>query len=407
MIVSRRFANDLPRSKRMARIVVAMSGGVDSSVVAALLKHQGHDVIGVTLNVWPDAAPDEVTRTKACCGVSAVDDARRVADLLDIPYYVLNFRELFREYVIADFVREYTRGRTPNPCVRCNQHVKFRPVLQRAAALGAEFVATGHYVRRDLDPLTGRYRLRKALDPSKDQSYVLFPMQQDELARTLFPLGDLPKTETRRLAVEFGLPVAGKAESMEICFVPDNKYGKYVEAQAPEAVQPGPILDSKGRYLGQHPGLLHFTVGQRKGLGLTSAEPLYVVALEPERNALIVGTDQDLLCRELLAEDLNLVALPVLDGPVRCRARIRYRMQEAPATLEPCLERGEGVVRVVFDQPQRAITPGQAVVFYDGDVVLGGATITDALAGGAESASAHASGSESVIAPQLAGAGLR
>ncbi len=362
----------------MARIVVAMSGGVDSSVTAALLKQQGHDVIGVTLNVWPESSVDEVTRTKACCGISAVDDARRVADLLDIPYYVLNFRELFREYVIADFVREYTRGRTPNPCVRCNQHVKFRPVLQRAAALGAEFVATGHYVRRDQDPLTGRYRLRKAADPSKDQSYVLFPMQQDELARTLFPLGDLPKTETRRLAVEFGLPVAKKPESMEICFVPDNKYGRYVEAAAPHAAQPGPIVDLQGRYLGEHPGITFFTVGQRKGLGLTSAEPLYVIDIDSERNALIVGADRDLYCRELVADDLNLVALHALDGPVRCRARIRYRMEEAPATIAPAPDAGEGVVRVVFDAPQRAVTPGQAVVFYDGDVVLGGATIARA-----------------------------
>jgi len=364
----------------MARIVVAMSGGVDSSVTAALLKQQGHDVIGVTLNVWPESNVDEVTRTKACCGISAVDDARRVADLLDIPYYVLNFRELFREYVIADFVREYTRGRTPNPCVRCNQHVKFRPVLQRAVALGAEYVATGHYVRKDRDPVTGRYRLRKAADPSKDQSYVLFPMQQDELARTLFPLGDLPKSETRRLAAEFGLPVAKKPESMEICFVPDNKYGRYVVAAAPQAAQPGPIINLQGRYLGEHPGITFFTVGQRKGLGLTSSEPLYVVDIDHERNALIVGADRDLYCRELIADDLNLVALAALDGPVRCRARIRYRMAEAPATIEPAPEEGEGAIRVVFDGPQRAVTPGQAVVFYDGDVVLGGATIARAVA---------------------------
>jgi len=320
----------------MARIVVAMSGGVDSSVTAALLKHEGHDVIGVTLNVWPEAQADESTRTKACCGLSAVDDARRVADLLGIPYYVLNFRDLFREYVIADFVREYARGRTPNPCVRCNQHVKFRPVLQRADALGAEYVATGHYVRRDRDPVSGRYRLRKARDAAKDQSYVLFPMRQDELARTLFPLGDYEKAATRELAARFGLPVAGKAESMEICFVPDNKYGRYVTAAAPEAAQPGPILDAQGRYLGEHPGIVHFTVGQRRGLGLASQEPLYVLAIEPERNAVIVGSDADLLSRELIADGLNLVALPELRGRLTCRARIRYRMQEAPPrTLSP------------------------------------------------------------------------
>jgi tRNA-specific 2-thiouridylase len=362
----------------MARIVVAMSGGVDSSVTAALLKHQGHDVIGVTLNVWPNASPDETTGSKACCGISAVDDARRVADILGIPYYVLNFRDLFRQYVISDFVREYRRGRTPNPCVRCNQHVKFRPVLQRATALGAELIATGHYVRRDRDPATGRYRLRKAHDESKDQSYVLYPLQQDELARTLFPLGDYPKLETRAMAERFGLPVAKKPESMEICFVPDNRYGRYVAAQEPEAAQPGPILDVQGRYLGEHPGIIHFTVGQRKGLGLASTDPRYVVAIEPERNAIVVGSDADLFCRELIADDLNLVALPALTGPLRCRARLRHRMAEAPATIWPVA--GQEAVRVRFDEPQRAITPGQAVVFYDGDVVLGGATIAERVA---------------------------
>ncbi len=374
----------------MARIVVAMSGGVDSSVTAALLKQQGHDVIGVTLNVWPDQPIDAVTRTKACCGLSAVDDARRVADLLGIPYYVLNFRELFREFVIADFVREYTRGRTPNPCVRCNQHVKFRPVLQRAAALGADYIATGHYVRRDWDPQTGRYRLRKAVDTTKDQSYVLFPMRQEELARTLFPLGEYTKAETRRLAEAFGLPVARKPESMEICFIPDHRYGRYVQEQAPERVVPGPIIDTQGRYRGEHPGIIYFTIGQRKGLGLASDEPLYVVDIDPERNVLIVGSESDLLHTELIADGLNLVALPALEGPVRCRARIRYRMEEAPATVLPAPEHGEDAVRVIFDAPQRAITPGQAVVFYDGDVLLGGATIISAAgaAPGGEAASA-------------------
>ncbi|HVG96234.1 MAG TPA: tRNA 2-thiouridine(34) synthase MnmA [Chloroflexota bacterium] len=383
----------------MARIVVAMSGGVDSSVTAALLKHEGHDVIGVTLNVWPEAQADESTRTKACCGLSAVDDARRVADLLGIPYYVLNFRDLFREYVIADFVREYARGRTPNPCVRCNQHVKFRPVLQRADALGAEYVATGHYVRRDRDPVSGRYRLRKARDAAKDQSYVLFPMRQDELARTLFPLGDYEKAATRELAARFGLPVAGKAESMEICFVPDNKYGRYVTAAAPEAAQPGPILDAQGRYLGEHPGIVHFTVGQRRGLGLASQEPLYVLAIEPERNAVIVGSDADLLSRELIADGLNLVALPELRGRLTCRARIRYRMQEAPATVAPAPEHGPDAVRVRFAAPQRAITPGQAVVFYDGDSVLGGATIASVVRDGDERPDGAAAAGAAALSP--------
>ncbi len=359
----------------MARIVVAMSGGVDSSVAAALLHDQGHEVIGVTLNVWPDVAPDAEARSKTCCGVSAVEDARRVASMLGIPYYVLNFKDLFRQYVIDDFVSEYRRGRTPNPCVRCNQHVKFRPVLDRASALGADFVATGHYVRRDVDPQTGRYRLLKAADTRKDQSYVLFPMQQDELARTVFPLGDLSKSETRALAIRYGLAVADKAESMEICFVPDNKYGKYVEAALPERTIPGPIIDMNGRYRGEHPGIIHFTVGQRRGLGIGTNEPLYVVAIEPERNTVIVGSDDDLFQNELVADGLNLVALPSLSGPLRCAARVRSRMTEAPATVWPAPEVAPDAVRVVFDEHQRAITPGQAIVFYDGDVVMGGATI--------------------------------
>lgn len=358
----------------MARIVVAMSGGVDSSVTAALLQREGHEVIGITLNVWPKelSALGEDERTRACCGVSAVEDARRVADLLGIPYYVLNFRDLFRDVVINDFIREYARGRTPNPCVRCNRGVKFRPLLARAVALGAEFMATGHYVRRDYDPGTGRYRLLKAVDPHKDQSYVLFPLTQFELSRTLFPLGEYPKSETRRLAEELGLPVAHKPESQEICFVPGNDYKQFLREQMPQVANPGPILDTRGCVLGMHQGVAFYTVGQRKGLALTTSQPMYVVAIDPELNVVVVGDRNELYAQDLIADDFNAVALPELMGPLRVMARIRYHMQEAPATLYPL---PDGRLHVRFDEPQRAITPGQSAVFYDGDVVLGGATI--------------------------------
>ena len=359
----------------MARIVVAMSGGVDSSVVAALLHERGHDVIGVTLNVWPESSSSGGASAKACCGNSAVEDARRVAGRLGIPYYVLNFKDLFRRRVIDDFVAEYRRGRTPNPCVRCNQHVKFGPVLDRADALGAEFVATGHYARRDVDPVTGRYRLRTAADRSKDQSYVLFPMAQDDLARTIFPLGDLSKAEVRQHAERFGLQVANKPESMDICFVPGSRYGEFIDKLGGSERGGGPVIDVSGRVRGMHAGIERFTVGQRRGLGISSGEPLYVVAIDPERNAVIVGTGDDLLASGLVADSLNLVAIPALNGPRRCTARIRHRMEPAPATAMPAPEVGPDAVRVIFDTPQRAVTAGQAVVLYDGDVLLAGATI--------------------------------
>jgi tRNA-specific 2-thiouridylase len=368
----------------MARIVVAMSGGVDSSVVAALLHEQGHDVIGVTLNVWPEGSSSDGASAKACCGNSAVEDARRVAGRLGIPYYVLNFKELFRRRVIDDFVAEYRRGRTPNPCVRCNQHVKFGPVLDRADALGAELVATGHYVRRDIDPVTGRYQLRTATDRSKDQSYVLFPMAQDDLARTIFPLGDLSKSEVRQHAERFGLQVARKPESMGICFVPGSRYGKFIDTVGGSERGGGPVIDVSGRVMGMHAGIERFTVGQRRGLGISSGEALYVVAIDPERNAVVVGTRGDLLAGGLVADALNLVALPGLDGPRRCTARIRHRMDPAPATAMPAPEVGPDAIRVIFDTPQRAVTAGQSVVLYDGDVLLGGATIVKAEPWGAD-----------------------
>src|ERR671933_235139 len=262
----------------MARVIVGMSGGVDSSVTAALLKQTGHDVIGVTLNVWPDLPnmPD-VQREDACCALGAVEDARRVADKLDIPYYVLNFREVFEDRVIKDFVRTYASGRTPNPCIRCNQFIKFDALLVKARQLGAEYVATGHYARIEHgSSKNSPNRLRKAVDPTKDQSYVLYVMTQPRLGSALMPLGDYAKSDTRRLAAELGLPVANKPESQDICFVPFKRYGEFIELYAPEVLQPGPIVDQQGQQVGEHRGVALHTVGQRRGLGVATGSPVFV-----------------------------------------------------------------------------------------------------------------------------------
>jgi tRNA-specific 2-thiouridylase len=358
------------------RVIVGMSGGVDSSVTAALLKQQNYDVIGVTLNVWPDlAGVEENLREDACCALGATEDARRVADRLDIPYYVVNFKETFEQKVIQDFVREYQRGRTPNPCVRCNQFIKYDALLEKARLFGADFVATGHYVRNVYDDPSGRWLLRKAMDRSKDQSYVLYVMNQDRLARTLFPLGDLTKEETRRLASEFKLPVAGKPESQDICFVPYKNYGEFMEKHAPGSIREGPIVDRDGTELGRHFGIAFHTVGQRRGLVVASGTPLYVTEIRAETNTVVVGSLDELLKPTCLLEDVNFVSIPELSGSLRVLARIRYRAEPALAEIRPD---GNGGVVVRFDEPQRAVTPGQAVVFYEcerDDVVVGGGTI--------------------------------
>lgn len=354
------------------KVVVGMSGGVDSSVTAAILKERGYDVIGVTLNVWPELeGVAENLREDACCALGATEDARRVADRLDIPYYVVNFRDTFEQRVIQDFVREYQRGRTPNPCVRCNQFIKYDALLEKADLFGAEYVATGHYVRNVYDPGSGRWLLRKAADRAKDQSYVLYVMTQDRLARTLFPLGELTKAETRRLAEEWRLPVAGKPESQDICFVPYKNYGEFMERHAPGSIREGPIVDRAGNELGRHYGIAFHTVGQRRGLGVATGSPLYVTEIRAEANAVVVGPLEEMLRSTCRLEDASFVSIPELSGPLRVEARIRYRAEPAPAEISPL----DGGVVVRFDEPQRAVTPGQAVVFYHGDVVVGGGTI--------------------------------
>jgi tRNA-uridine 2-sulfurtransferase len=359
----------------VARVVVGMSGGVDSSVTAALLRRDGHEVIGVTLNVWPalDGLP-ETQREDACCALGAVEDARRVADRLDIPYYVLNFKEVFEEHVIKDFVRTYARGRTPNPCIRCNQHIKFDALLVKARQLGADFVATGHYARVEHGTgVGGAHRLRKAADPTKDQSYVLYVMSQDRLGAALMPLGAYTKAQTRATASELGLSVADKPESQDICFVPFKRYGDFLQLYAPEVLEPGPIVDAEGHVLGEHHGLPLHTVGQRRGLGVATGQPLFVTELVPESNTVVVGPPEQLLKRRCVVEDAAWIDGRLPTTPVRGRARVRYRAAEVPCTVTP--GDADGELCVEFEQPQRAITPGQALVVYDGEYVLGGGTI--------------------------------
>jgi tRNA-specific 2-thiouridylase len=360
------------------RVLVGMSGGVDSSVAAALLREAGYDVIGVTLNVWPerDAMQALVEREDACCSLGAVEDARRVAAQLGIPYYVLNFKDIFRRSVMDNFAAEYARGRTPNPCVRCNQFVKFDALLARAIAVEADYVATGHYARTDQDPATGRWRLLRAVDRHKDQSYVLYVMSQERLARTLFPLGGLTKAEVRAHAARLGLGTAAKAESQEICFVPTGNYRDYLAQAAPETRRSGPIVDLDGRVVGQHDGIAYYTIGQRKGLGLAAGRPLYVVDILPDENRVVVGPREALLAAGCLIEDVNYVALAGVLGPVPAQARIRSHAAEAPVILLPA---AVGRLAVRFATPQPAVTPGQTIVLYDGDVVLAGGTIAARL----------------------------
>ena len=346
------------------RVVVAMSGGVDSSLTAALLKEQDYEIIGITMQIWPDSE-----KSDTCCSLSAVEDARRVASKIDIPYYVLNLKEEFKARVVDNFISEYKLGRTPNPCVRCNQYIKFEALLKKAQDLGTDFVATGHYARIEKKD---RYLIKKGLDPKKDQSYFLYPLTQTQLSKALMPLGELTKSEVRKLAADLGLQVADKPESQEICFIDDDNYGRFLKEYIPEAVKPGPILDRQGNILGMHGGIVFYTVGQRRGLGIAHEKPLYVMSIDREKNTLIVGEWGETFSDELIASEVNLVAIKRLERPIKVTAKIRYNDPEAGATLYPL---DENRVRLKFEKPQRAITPGQAVVFYQDDTLVGGGTI--------------------------------
>ena len=349
------------------RVVIAMSGGVDSSVTAALLKDRGFEVIGITMQIW-ERSQDR----NGCCGIGSVEDAKKVAYKLGIPHYVLNFRDIFKEKVIANFCEEYKDGRTPNPCIRCNQYIKFDALLKKARQIGADYIATGHYARIEFENKRKRYLLKKGIDFRKDQSYVLYVMNQEQLQHTLMPLGKFTKTQIRKIAKEKNLPVANKPESQEICFIPDNCYGEFLKEYIPEGIRPGNIINKEGKVIGEHRGITFYTIGQRKGIGIAAKEPLYVTSINQENNTLVVGEKKDLFSDELIADNLNFVYMDKLETPIKVEAKVRYLHPAAQAVVT---SEGDGRAKVKFDQPQQAITPGQAAVFYNGDIVVGGGTI--------------------------------
>jgi len=357
----------------MARVLVAMSGGVDSSVAAKLLIDAGHEVAGVTLKLFSDediVSAESCGRT--CCALSDVEDARAVAHRLGIDHFVFNFREVFAERVVSRFVSSYLAGLTPNPCVDCNRFVKFGALLERARVLGYDYLATGHYARVSSDGATGRRLLLRGLDASKDQSYVLYALTQEELAHTLFPVGELSKDQVRRVAESAGLVNARKPDSQDICFVPGGDYGAFIEKAAPGSLAPGDFVDLRGNPIGRHRGVARYTIGQRRGIAVSFGKPMYVAAKDARANTVTLAEDQDLLADSLVAVDLNYISIAEPAGPVEVTAKIRYNQRDRPARVEP-LPGGGAIVR--FPTPERAIAPGQAVVFYDGETVVGGGTI--------------------------------
>ena len=353
----------------MSKALIAMSGGVDSSVAAYIMRSNGYDCIGCTMKIY-DNEDAGVPKDHSCCSLDDVEDARSVAYKLGMPYYVFNFSDDFKEKIICKFIESYENGRTPNPCIDCNRYMKFDKLYERAKLLGCEYVVTGHYAR--IDKENGRYVLKKALDASKDQSYVLYSLTQDQLAHTLFPLGGTSKDETRRIAEECGFSNAHKPDSQDICFVPDGDYAKVIALHTGKTYAPGDFIDKDGSVIGTHRGIVHYTIGQRKGLGVSAATPLYVCKIDVGQNTVTLGEDRDLFSTELTVGDFNWISGEAPRDPFKCDAKIRYRQKQQPATVFP-LE--DEKVKIVFDEPQRAITPGQAAVLYDGETVLGGGAI--------------------------------
>ena len=352
------------------KVVVGMSGGVDSSVAAHLLKEQGYEVIGITMQIWGKDAPDD--DSGGCCGLSAVDDARRVCQKLEIPHYVINFRDDFEKHVIDYFLEEYIEGRTPNPCIACNRYVKWESMLQKALQLGADYIATGHYARVHQDETTGRYTLGQSATLAKDQTYALYNLTQYQLQHTIMPLGDYTKDQIRDIALEIGLAVATKPDSQEICFVPDDDYAKYITEHTDIKSVPGNFVDLSGNIVGKHKGIIHYTIGQRKGLGIQGAKPHYVIKINPTTNEVVVGDNEDVFEDKVYVNNLNFMPFETLDSEMTLTGKIRYSQKAAPCTIK--MVRPDTML-CTFDQPQRAVTPGQALVLYDGETVVGGGTI--------------------------------
>lgn len=353
------------------KVVVGMSGGVDSSVAAWLLKNQGYDVIGVTMQIWQDEEEAAMEEHGGCCGLSAVDDARRVAAALDIPYYVMNFKKEFKENVIDYFIDDYLHGRTPNPCIACNRYVKWESLLKRSLDIGAEYIATGHYAR--VEKLSnGRYAIRNSATAAKDQTYALYNLTQDQLSKTLMPVGEYTKDQIRAMADEIGLLVAHKPDSQDICFVPDGDYAAAIERLAGIKAPCGNFIDASGKVIGTHRGITHYTVGQHRGLGLSLPERRYVCSIDAENSTVTLGGSDELYSSTAEVRGFNWISGETPAEPIRCTAKIRYRQPEQPATA---IAHKDGSITIQFDAPQRAVTPGQAAVLYDGDTVLGGGEI--------------------------------
>lgn len=348
-----------------------MSGGVDSSVAAYLLKEQGYDVIGVTMQIWQDEDIICQAENGGCCGLSAVEDARRVASDLEIPYYVMNFKQEFKQNVIDYFIKEYLEGRTPNPCIACNRYVKWESLLKRSLEIGADFIATGHYAR--ITRLSnGRIALQKSATAQKDQTYALYNLSQYQLEHTLMPVGEYTKDQIREIADKIGLKVANKPDSQEICFIPDHDYAKFINENSQKQIEQGNFVTKEGKILGKHRGITHYTVGQRKGLNLSMGHPVFVLEIRPDTNEVVIGDGTQVFSDRLFAGNINFMALPGLEEEREVTAKIRYSHKGAACKIH---RYQEDKIECIFTEPQRAITPGQAVVFYDGDIVLGGGTI--------------------------------
>lgn len=350
-----------------------MSGGVDSSLAAKLIQDKGFDCIGCTMKLYRNEDVG-VERSRTCCSLDDVEDARSVAYKLGMPFYVFNFTDAFRDTVIRKFIESYEKGLTPNPCIDCNRYMKFDKLYERAIILGCDYIVTGHYAR--IEEKDGKFVLKKALDETKDQSYVLYTMTQEQLSHTMFPLGNMRKSEVRQCAEQSGFVNAKKPDSQDICFVPNGDYASVIELQTGKPSACGNFVDKQGSILGRHKGIIHYTVGQRKGLGISGPEPLYVCDICPKSGNVVLGSNDDLFSRQAYAIDFNWISGLVPQGELRCSIKIRYRQAEQPATVIPA---GEDSVHIIFDEPQRAITPGQAAVLYDGDTVLGGGTLHEMM----------------------------